>query len=177
VRRLDCGATELIVLCCYTYIQPRTVESLRLYAPKVDYVGVVGDDFGYWKAIEDRWAKDDLVIVEHDIEIHEDVIAQFSACRSLWCSFPYYLVPPIHTELMAHGLGCIRLRREAMEQVTPDQVQSIEASCVSCAPDNKRGCWRHCDAKITQSMQELGLDVCVHYPRVKHHNPRVPAET
>jgi hypothetical protein len=156
------------ILCCYTYLHPRTEWSLYHYAPKAEMVGVVWDGFRYAREIAARWdGTEDLVTVEHDIEIHEDVIAQFSRCREPWCTFPYLIMPG---RLLDDGLGCARFTADAQRAVPFSELDAIPASCGRC--EGKPGCWAHLDTRIAQAMAAHGVKVHVHGPPgVIHHKP------
>src|SRR6266516_3894602 len=94
------------IACFYTELHPVCVAALPTGTELV-WTGD-GDDH-YWNELTKRWdGHDDLLIIEHDIEIHDDVIPQLQACPSAWCTFPYEYGPrwPGHT--ITDALGCTR---------------------------------------------------------------------
>ena len=80
----------MIILCCPVNLYPGTQESLRVYAPEARICRIPADDISYpWEIYKSCWGKDDLVIIEQDIILHEDVIPQFLECPEPWCLFPF----------------------------------------------------------------------------------------
>jgi hypothetical protein len=156
------------ILCCYTFIHPRTVESLRLHAPGTEFVGVVGDDFAYWREIKSRWnGEDSLTIIEHDIEIHEDVIGQFRSCPEPWCAFPYEVLA--RGNWLDQGIGCTKFSAELQRLVPAEEIESVPASCWRCP--GRPDCWSHIDSRISQTMAAHGITVHRHGPPyVRHYN-------
>lgn len=176
----------------YTRIWDEAVAALPPDAEKV-YVGRTFTS--YWQAIADRWGSDDLLIVEHDIVIHDQVVDQLEECPNVWCVFPYW-----HDTWLDENLGCTRFRVSAQKQVTPDEVQQGSwGSCWECNPHGGRlpsaeeladpsswmdrvkaneipGCWRHLDGKLSCAMRKLGYEPCIHLPPVEHLTHRVLPE-
>lgn len=146
------------ILCGYTNLRSETKASLTPY--NVEYEDTSGDDFAYWRAIESRWGKDDLITIEHDIEIHGSVMCEFIECEMPWCCFPYLLV---FKKPYEYGLGCTRFRKEMMQSVTTtDEVIN------SIPVDGEPGCWRTLDIKIKYALWNQGYNVHVHQPTVNH---------
>jgi hypothetical protein len=183
------------VLCAYTDLYPATKEALARYAPETEFVDVSGDDYAYWRAITGRWTgEDDLLVVEHDIEIHDQVIPQLEACEEPWCTFPYRLWRP--DAWCYASLGCTRFSAELQRLVTPGEIQQQQAMWLtpqegasgityhlSVMPDDEmcrcsgRGqppCWRHIDMAIADTLQNgrpgvrNPVGAHVHAPSVIH---------
>src|SRR5215469_4494699 len=99
----------MIVLCHHASLRPKTQAALERYT--ANHVLVMeesaGDDRSYFRTIAKYWnTGPDLLIVEHDIEIHADVIPQLETCGGDWCTFPYRLWKP---DVWIHNaLGCTR---------------------------------------------------------------------
>ena len=147
------------VLCCYTDLHPDTARALSRYAPQAEFAGVSGDQFAYWHQIRARWdGADDLVVVEHDVEIHAGVIDGFAGCDQPWCVFPYVIGP--HGELCEVGLGCTRFSAALQQQVTVDEVTRR----VGEYP------WSHVDDRISGLLIDLGISNHIHHPPVTHHH-------
>jgi hypothetical protein len=93
-------------------LRPETVEALERYCPyDVEYVDVSDDVTSYHRLIVDEWwPRVDLVVVEHDVVVHETVFQTFEQCPEPWCVFPY----PRGGECLV-GLGCARFRKELPE--------------------------------------------------------------
>jgi hypothetical protein len=178
------------VRICYfwTKLWDEAVEALP---PDAEQVYVGESLTSYWDALSARWGTDDLMIVEHDIVLHDQVVEQFEACPNVWCTFPYW-----HDEWLDEALGCTRLRLSIQQQITPAEIQEESwGSCWECNPtatmptvDELRdlpkwrqrikdgeilGCWRHIDGKLIWSMRRHKQKVCVHLPTVEHLSHRV----
>ena len=112
------------VLCCHTSLRDKTRAALERYAPQAEFADVSGDDYAYWREIAKRWGGgEDLLVVEHDIEIHEDVIDQFELCRADWCVFPYAGKQPVWggrgvrvPVMLRCALGCVRFRSSLLHK-------------------------------------------------------------
>lgn len=175
----------------YTRIWDEAVAAL----PEDAELVYVGDTFtSYWEAIAARWGRgEDLLVVEHDIVLHGDVIRQFEACPNVWCTFPYW-----KDGWLDQALGCTRFRAEVQEQISAEEIQEdCWASCSECntawsvpsLEDLKDvrgwrartgaaevlGCWRHIDGKIIWAMGRHDQRTCVHTPPVGHLTfPNIP---
>ena len=76
------------VTCFYWDLHPEAKAALPADA---ELVWTGPDDDGYWRELSARWdGTRDLVVIEHDIVIHDRVIPQFAACPAPWCEFPYF---------------------------------------------------------------------------------------
>jgi hypothetical protein len=133
-------------------------------------VSVAGNPFGYWREIAARWnGTEDLVTVEHDIEVHSRVLPSFDACPNLWCVYPYEIME--RGRWLDFGLGCTRFRAAAQRAVTAEAISSMPGECSRCG--GAPGCWAHLDCKIYWAMTAAGISRCVHWPAVIHHSPRL----
>lgn len=109
---------------------PRTVAAGRATTAQtgvpVVWEDVSGDEFAYWRLMARLWEpSDDLVIVEHDVELRADVIEQFNTCERLWCTHGYdNICHPECMEAWSNALGCTRFRKELIA-ACPDAVLSI----------------------------------------------------
>jgi hypothetical protein len=158
------------VLCCYTFIEPATVESLRQYASGAEFIGVVGDLYGTWREIEKRWTGDeDLVIIDHDIEIHPDVLPQFRECPEEWCFFGFQAMSPGY--ILEEGFGCCRFRAELQRQVSVNEILAVPASCWECK--GIPGCHRHNDGRMTVAITAHGFRMHKHGPPYVTHHKKI----
>lgn len=162
------------ILYCYTRPHPRSVASVEAFAgPHVEYVGVLGDLMGYWKAVSKRWVgQEALAVIEHDIEIHEGVMPGFLECKQPWCAFAYEISAP--GNWTARALGCTRYSAEAQRAAPADVIEAVPHSCSRCS--GKPGCWAHIDGQIAQALEETGLSVHEHRPPVTHWNKAIRTE-
>ena len=157
----------MITLCVPMNLWHTTRIALRSHAPDAIIKKIRTDTIEEpWSTYRQYWGTDDLMIVEQDIVIHEDVIPQFESCPEPWCLFPF----PHYAEgggLMMSGVGCNRFRREFMEAVTVEDIESQYASCILCEGNNPR-CWKHIDGRINDAGHARGFEIHVHYPPVGH---------
>ena len=137
------------IICCYTALHPRTITALLNYAPAVEFIRVdPNDDYSYARAIQEHWGKDDLVIVEQDIEIHAQVLADFEKCDHDWCLCAYQ----VREEILDWCIGCVRFSLAAQQK----------------APFPMQG-WRILDVHVSKAMDDAGLLRHVH-DLVQHHH-------
>ena len=173
-------------------MHPQTREALEKYAPgyEAEYVGNLAADldneYAYWREVKRRWnGVEDLVIIEHDIEINENVLPGFDKCDKDWCTY-VYPISDANTWL-AYGLGCARFSAKLQRVVTPEVIESTYKACWCCEPKRMGtyslmdvlnhgrevkpeipGCWRHLDLELATSFVEAGYTCCVH-DFVRHH--------
>ena len=174
------------VLCCYARMYPQTKAALEKYAPgyEAEYVG--NDDYAYWREVKRRWnGTEDLVIIEHDIEINETILTGFMQCDQDWCTYAYPIIDD--RTWLAYGLGCARFSARLQRAVTPEVIEQTYKACWSCEPKRMGlfslqdvlnhgrtvkpeipGCWRHLDLEIAASCVAAGYACCVH-DFVRHH--------
>lgn len=139
--------------------QPGTLAALEDCGIVPELADVSGDDFGYWKALTERWTgREDLIIIEQDIVIHDTVLPQFMMCPCEWCVFPY----PIFTdgERLTEGLGCTRFSALLQQRVSAAEFVLYGSEGVP---------WNFLDAVIAERLKrERGLRSHVHAPDVGH---------
>ena len=144
------------LLCAFAPSQA-TANSLKRLAPDADLVPVFDDDLGYARALAARWLGiEDLVVVEHDIELHDDVLTTFASCRDPWCVCPYRLSPD--APLLTRGLGCARFTAEAQRKVPFTEVMA----------QPQDGSWRHLDGQVAAAFATADIEVHVHQTLVLH---------
>lgn len=120
-----------------------------------------GSDTAYWEALFSRWGQgEDLVNIEQDIEIHAQVLGQFTSCLQPWCVFPYSLAP--YGDMAYIALGCTRFRYEVQDLVS--------AADIAAVPNHRKTSrhWSGIDAPVARAMAAHGVPVCVHSPPVGH---------
>ena len=180
------------VLCCYTNMRPQTKAALDKYATgyEAEYVGNLeydlDNDYAYWREVKRRWnGTEDLVIIEHDIEIGQDTLQGFAECPGDWCTYAYPIIDK--QTWLAYGLGCARFSARLQRAVTPDIIEKTYKACWCCEPKRMGtftlidvlnhgrtvkpvipGCWRHLDLELATSCVEAGYTCCVH-GFVRHH--------
>lgn len=116
------------VLCCYAgraNLHPRTARGLRLNCPPawLEMIDTSGSPTDYWDALKEHWTgEDDLVVIEQDIEIHEEVLPSFIKCRQPWCSFAYFLRVGQMSCPLGESLGCTKFSAELQQMVPADLI-------------------------------------------------------
>jgi hypothetical protein len=157
------------ILCCPVNLWEAARESLR-HAPGAKIIRIPREDISHpWEIYKSFWGKDDLVIIEQDIIIHEEVIPQFRECPEPWCLFPFRHYSA--AGWMTTGIGCNRFRREFAEKVTPEAVEAIPGSCHRCQ-GRVPGCWAHLDGKTREAGEAAGFRIHVHWPSVGHRDSK-----
>lgn len=165
----------MTILCCYTKLHPAAEKALKLYAPDAEMVDVTGGDFGYWNTLASHWDdEDDLIVIEHDIEITEKVIPGFLDCPQAWCTHPYhhkYTHKP--DAILGMSLGCTKLSLRARQAAPINELCRVEVPCFACHMagliEGVPACWLHIDAKLACLLDYKGIEVCIHLPNVVHH--------
>lgn len=127
-------------------------EAIGALPGEAELEEVSGDPFAYWRLIRGLWATGEpFIVVEHDIVIRDDTLAELEACPHRWCAFLYHEAPgePVS------GLGCAKL--------TPDgsRFPDIEVQ------------WGNVDYEVAEQLRARGMTVHEHGPWLRHLNPRV----
>lgn len=155
---------KIVVPHTPTGLAAETVEALHAHAAGHDihYVDVSDHDeqlYELWLAL---WAAcEDVVVVEHDIEIHAGVLEGFAACPNPWCSFGYRYA---HFGVY-HGTGCVRIRSTLMT-ATPNLIKNVSLHQNQQHPPRH---WCSLDAFMQHELGERGFEQCRHEPPVTHH--------
>jgi len=162
----------VIVLCCPVEgrLWPATAASLAEHAPAAEIIPIPADDISRpWADYAERWATDDLVVIEQDVIIHADVLPQFQSCPEPWCLFParHYATGP--DGWMTTGILCNRFRREFMEAVPVEAVEAQGGSCGRCGGINRK-CFGHLDCRTREACAASVFKIHVHWPSVVHRD-------
>lgn len=158
------------IVCPFTpdKLNEATVEALTRWAPHAVMVDVSGNNESYAALLESLWdERSAFAIVEHDIEIHEHVVVDFTDCREPWCANEYHV-----GEALLTSLGCVRFRPELME-AEPDAVVAHRALGPGGVPARD---WRRLDMRLHGVLHERGYWPCVHQPPVTHHHEYPPVQ-
>jgi hypothetical protein len=147
------------VLACYTKFHPKAEPSIRAYAPAAEFVDVSGDDYGYWREIRARWkGEEDLMLIEQDIELLPECVAELEACEHDWCCYAYTIFR--NRQRLRYGLGCTKFSARAQQLVGARRIAEGFALCKLC---KGMGCWFHLDGRITEILRmDAGLKPHVH---------------
>ncbi len=152
------------VYCPYTRIHPKTRAALDAFGGRWVPVDVTASHTAYYEALSRLWrtGDQDLIIVEHDIEITAEVVPSFTACRRPWCTYAY----PCGADglsLTDIGLGCVRFTGE-LRRAIPDLLDQVGQTPVLYPHD-----WRCLDGPLSSVLSTHGI---VHHPHgsVPHHH-------
>lgn len=148
------------VLAPFVRMDYRTAIALGRYIPedRLETIYTGADDYAYWHAVYSRWTgEQDLMIVEHDIEIHEGVYESLRDCPEPWCSFSYKAAPldGVKCTDLSTGFGCAKFSAEA-QRLTKDFPKSPQV-------------WDIIDRETIRLMGAIGMQPHVH-GKVKHHH-------
>ena len=140
-------------------------ESVKL--PAVDPHGPPEQVEAYWRLLCELWATgEDFAIIEHDIEIHEAVVREFTECANPWCVNWYdgqqrtwtgrgdVPVPVV----LKCALGCVRFRGE-LTRTHPRLLSHMTV---------RR--WDRLDSQLASLLQRRGQNAHRHEPDVIHHH-------
>jgi hypothetical protein len=112
----------MIILAPYSSMRLLTLEALRKFAPQAKLASTRSDVYAYWRVLKENWGIDDLVLIEHDIEITAEVIPAFTACDKLWCTYGYR--PRLQggglpsNDIWDRSLGCTKLSLELQRLIS-----------------------------------------------------------
>jgi hypothetical protein len=144
----------------YTKITPGAQRALERFAPMAERVYVGQDDQAYWRFWRDAWAlKRTFMVVEHDVVIGEDTVAEMTGCPKSWCAAPY---PYIST--ISHGLACVKFRSELMVRF-PTLFEMIGAASIMRHPQAH---WCTLDMAVSPVLWALGNPRCENHNMVDH---------
>lgn len=108
----------MIKVCFYSQLYPQTAADIKGYG--FELVDTSASDTAYWEAIRDRWGKDNLLIIEQDMQFLPECLFSFEMCREQWCLYDYDIlmmdgvtVAPCET-----GIGLCRIRKELQESIS-----------------------------------------------------------
>jgi hypothetical protein len=151
------------VVVPFTRLDDRTRSLLDRHAP--GWVGVELDPAqpgAYQSLMEAEWQRPgDLMVVEHDIGIHADVLPDFTDCPGLWCGNPYNIAGQLLV-----CLGCTRFRAE-LKTAVPDLFGLIDALPFDGLQPRD---WRRMDVRIAGVLQSRGFGVHTHHRPVDHYH-------
>jgi hypothetical protein len=110
----------MIVLCPFTNMDWRTEHAVMQQGhcgALLKFVPTNGE-YGYWSALKREWTgRQDIVVIEQDMDLMGDEIRSFNECAEDWCTFRYPLFDG-HRIPTAYGLGCVKFSVQ-LQQQTP----------------------------------------------------------
>jgi hypothetical protein len=143
----------VIVLAPYSELRhPEAHSALLSHAPQAIAVDTSATVYDYWNALSQRWTgEDDLLVIEHDIEITFDTIPSFANCSQPWCTYWYHWCPAMR---VMDSLGCTRFSA-ALQKAVP--MPAIQVA------------WYEIDAVVSTRLKSLDYSAHVH-GEVKHYH-------
>jgi hypothetical protein len=161
------------VILPFTRKTDRVVAALDASGFAWEPVDVSGSDRAYYDALYRTWAEcaakgDDLVVVEHDIEIRPTTLSGFARCDDAWCCAPYpYRVSPSG---WYGGLGCCRFSAALLARHA-DAIEAIGERHDSLHPPRH---WCRLDAWLKQLLKARG-EAPVGHESVHHLGDQWPS--
>lgn len=153
------------VCCFYTSLHPACEAALP---PGTELVWTGADDQHYWRELMARWdGSDDLVTIEHDVEIHDGVLPAFAACGAAWCAFAYEYSPATPGTLATGALGCTRFSTRVQRQFPDIAAQAAAFAVANGLPAVPP--WDACDSWLRRALEVEALPACQHEPLVRHY--------
>lgn len=152
----------------YPFTDKRTVassEALFDFCPTAERFDVSGSDTAYAELLAALWAdQETFLVVEHDIVIHEGLVAEYEACDEEWCSSPYtYFDIPVMVG--GGGLGCTKFSRSLMRRWPTAVTQAMEIPYAGHPPYH----WCGCDYRIWTLLRRGG-SFASEYPAKRHQS-------
>jgi len=149
------------VIAPFVLAHPLALESLQRFAPNAEQVEIGEDPMAYTSLLGDLWARqEDFVVIEQDIEIHQNVLLEFLQCSQPWCVFPYN--GPGYGQAgdskLTKSLGCVRFSRE------------LVTSCPDLFDTLQQVSWRRLDVELADVLAKHGFISHLHYPMVRQHH-------
>lgn len=139
----------MVVYVPWTREHPEAREALASEGPH--YIDVSRDDYAYWRLFRTLWMGGrPFTIVEHDVVVRPDSIAELDACPERWCAFRVTT-----GEGWVCTLGCVRFRPSGSWPVT----------------EGAR--WQDLDWTLEAALVKAGWQKHVHEPILDHVNPGV----
>ncbi|HEY8976306.1 MAG TPA: hypothetical protein VIN75_18975 [Burkholderiaceae bacterium] len=149
------------VIVPYTRLHPAAAILLDRHAPGHVRVPLDPADMSaYWRLLAEQWHEPgDLLIVEHDVGIHADVVEGLTACPEPWCGHPYR----IGSQLLV-CLGCTRFSA-ALKASEPDLLDVVGEDGTGGLPARD---WRRLDVRLLDELHRRGYRQHEHQPAVTH---------
>lgn len=153
-------------------MHPDAAWALYLHAPAVELADVSASPFAYGQELVSRWTGyEDLVNIEHDIEINDRVLPKFAACPGDWCVFPYEVAHRGNwVGIVAQGLGCVKFSAALQRKVPAGLLTAPFENTCGCGG---LGCWHVLDKTVTNAVWQAGFRPCVHQPGLVHCRPEL----
>ena len=159
------------IVCPYEpEVHPLTRAAIEEFAPQTEFVRMGDNPYAYWELINRMWGGPPFIIIEHDIEIHGEVVRKLTHCPRPWCTYPYKgpRHPAGESEQVRfpEALGCVRFSAKLMKD-HPTFIQLLGQGNLIPQASHQ---WRGLDGNIAGGLHILGYQAHVHKPEVEHHH-------
>ena len=146
------------VLIPYT-VRHLTTE-LGVEGAKPTWVNVGKTPYDYWRVLCDWWVREELIVIEHDVQARPSIFDEFDSCPEPWCFFRYDNHSPENADAWRWAtLGCTRFRAEIIKAV-PDAVTGIE---------ERHRDWHYLSTGLGIALRDAGFEPHMHESAVNHH--------
>ena len=98
-------------------------------------------------------------VVEHDIVVGPDTLAELDACPHDWCAFPYSYINGYH-----HGLGCTKFSAALIGR-NPAAFRQVGTMSDQNHPERH---WCRLDGWLDIVLRRNGEAIHSHWPLVEH---------
>lgn len=161
------------VRCFYVKLYPETARSLRLNCPPrwLKLINTSADNYAYWDALKQYWTgEDDLVVIEQDLEIHNDVLPSFIKCHEHWCSFCYFLRVGVTAAALGESLGCTKFSAE-LQRAVPAEVIADKHHWQGLDITMGLAIRAHAGHLLPPNVQRMGGEMHAHvHGRINHYH-------
>lgn len=152
-------------MLAYTTIHPLAAAAFERYCPDGELADVSASNESYWQLLERLWrGGESFGIVEHDIEVTADAIAQAETCACPWGVSPY---GGPGSAVLDQSLGCTRFSAQLL-LAEPDAMSEV-GSIDDAGPAVPLRDWRRIDARLYGVLRQREYLPCIH-AGVRHHH-------
>lgn len=154
----------MIVVAPYVTYAPGVTEALDAtgWPWRQAYVGDSDED--YWTLLSNLWGDGEaFALVEHDVLVRPDTLAELADCAEPWCSF---VIPYLGGEYA--GMACVKFSAELIA-ACPDALGIV--GLMSNGEQHPRKHWCTLDSFLQSTLQRTGTARHVHQPALGHVRP------
>jgi hypothetical protein len=151
----------------YTRLLPEVVQALDGW--DVAFVDVSGSDESYWELLASMWAKAaTFIVIEQDVVVRPDSIAELERCHHPWCSFQVPYVGRLYA-----GLSCAKFSAGLIAR-HPDAIDRIATYSDEEHPPRH---WCRLDSHLQAYVLNPGGETMhVHSPPLEHVRDELSSE-
>ena len=153
------------VIVGFTELHPYADAALTRWAPQAERFQLGPQFDAYHTLLAGIWQEGQgFLNIEHDVEIHADVVHRMRYCPHSWCLYPYRGDHPNRAGdgTIVGGLGCTRFHTSLVRR---------EADLMATLP--VKG-YKQLDCHIKPALLDRGYAMHIHSPPVTHHHVYYP---